>query len=74
VPLRRKPNRFRKGELWRLILKHEAEGSPSNRETATRIVRAKGWSDALVKPIMDCIKTAKGWRRRTGKRGSGTSD
>lgn len=64
VPLRRKPNRFRKGELYRLILKHEAEGNASNRETATRIVQAKGWSEALVKPIMNCIKTAKGWRRR----------
>lgn len=64
VPLRRKPNRFRRGELYRLIVKHEADGSASNRETATRIVQAKGWDAALVKPIMDCIKTAKGWRRR----------
>jgi hypothetical protein len=64
VPLRRKPNRFRKGELWRLILQHEAEGSTSNRETATRIVQAKRWDAALVKPLMDCVKQAKGWRRR----------
>lgn len=64
VPLRRKPNRFRKGELYRLILKHEAAGSASNRETATLIVQTKGWDAALVKPLMDCIKTAKGWRRR----------
>ncbi|TPL02929.1 hypothetical protein FJ938_18940 [Mesorhizobium sp. B2-4-14] len=42
VPLRRTPSRFRKGELYRLILKHEAEGSASNRETATRIVLARG--------------------------------
>lgn len=64
VPLRRKPNRFRKGELWRLIQKLEAEGSMSNRETATRIVVTKGWDPALVKPLMDCVKTAKGRRRR----------
>ncbi|MER8603347.1 hypothetical protein NKH48_06095 [Mesorhizobium sp. M1233] len=42
-PLRRKPNRFRNGELYRLIMKHEAEGSKSNKETAQRIVQAKGW-------------------------------
>jgi hypothetical protein len=64
VPLRRTPSRFRKGELYRLILKHEADGSASNRETATRIVQAKGWDAALVKPLMNNIKTAKGWRRR----------
>ncbi|MEW9805286.1 hypothetical protein [Mesorhizobium marinum] len=67
VPRRRKANRFRKGELHRLILKHEAEGSQSNRETATRIVLAKGWDAAHIKPIMDCIKTAKGWRRRSAR-------
>ncbi|MER9418896.1 hypothetical protein NKI95_23520 [Mesorhizobium sp. M0306] len=64
VPLRRTPSRFRKGELYRLILRHEAEGSASNRETATRIAQAKGWDTALVKPLMNNIKTAKGWRRR----------
>ncbi|RJT28937.1 hypothetical protein D3227_33175 [Mesorhizobium waimense] len=64
MPLRRKPNRFRKGELYGPILKHKADGSASNRETATRIVQAKGWDAALVKPLMDCIKTAKGWRAR----------
>ncbi len=67
VPLRRKPNRFRRGELYRLILKREAEGSQSNRETATRIVQAKGWDAALGKPLMDCIQSAKGWRRRAAK-------
>lgn len=65
VPLRRTPSRFRKGELYRLILKCEADGSASNRETATRIVQAKGWDAALVKPLMNNIKTAKGWRRRS---------
>lgn len=64
VPLRQKPNRFRRGELYRLILKHEAEGSASNKETATRIVQDRGWDAALVKPIADCVKTAKGWRRK----------
>jgi len=68
VPLRQKPNRFRRGELYRLILKHEAEGSATNKETATRIVLARGWGAALVKPIMDCIKAAKGWRRRACQR------
>ncbi|RUU85603.1 hypothetical protein EOB59_31600 [Mesorhizobium sp. M7A.F.Ca.MR.176.00.0.0] len=67
VPLRRTPSRFRKGELYGLILKHEAAGSASNRETATRIVQAKGWDTAFVKPIMNNIKTAKGWRRRKAK-------
>ncbi|MET3524604.1 hypothetical protein [Mesorhizobium abyssinicae] len=64
VSLRSTPSRFRKGELYRLILEHEAEGSTSNQETATRIVQAKGWNSALVKPLMNNIKTAKGWRRR----------
>ncbi|MBZ9797397.1 hypothetical protein [Mesorhizobium sp. ES1-4] len=64
VPLRRTPSRFRKGELYRLILKHEAEGSATNRETATRIVLARGWDAALVKLLMNNIKTAKGRRRR----------
>ncbi|WP_027058032.1 hypothetical protein [Mesorhizobium loti] len=68
VPLRRTPSRFRKGELYRLILKHEAEGSASNRETATRIVLARGWDAALVKPLVNNIKTAKGWRHRREKR------
>lgn len=60
VPLRRTPSRFRKGELYRLILKHEVGGSASNRVTATRIVQATGWDAAFVKPLM---KTAKGWRK-----------
>lgn len=67
VPLRRTPSRFRKGELYRLILKHEADGSASNRETATRIVQAKGWDAALLKPLMSNIKTATGWRRRKAR-------
>ena len=74
VPLRRKPNRFRRGELYRLILKHEAEGSASNKQTAQRIVQGKGWDAALVKPIMDCIKTAKGWRRRKAAHKVGLPD
>jgi len=64
VPLRRSPRQFRNGELYRLILKHEAEGSASIRETATRIVHAKGWDASRIKPLMDHIKTAKGRRRR----------
>ncbi|PBC00709.1 hypothetical protein CK220_29805 [Mesorhizobium sp. WSM3860] len=64
VPLRRAPSQFRRGELWRLILKHEAEGSTSNRETATRIAQAKGWDASRIKPLMNNIKTAKGRRRR----------
>ena len=60
MPLHRKPSRFRRGELYRLILTHETEGSTSNRETATRIVQAKELDAALVKPLMDCIKSAKG--------------
>jgi hypothetical protein len=63
VPLRRKPNRFRKGELWRLIQKFEAEGSKANKETATRIVQLKGWDTALVEPVRHCVNRAKVWRR-----------
>ncbi|MBZ9798337.1 hypothetical protein [Mesorhizobium sp. ES1-4] len=55
VPLQRTPSRLRKGELYRLILKHEADGSASNREPATRIVLARGWDAALIKPLMNNI-------------------
>lgn len=66
-PLRRKPNRFRKGELYRLILKCEAEGSKANKETAQRIVQMKGWDTVLVEPIRQCVNSAKVWRRRKAK-------
>ncbi|RWD65937.1 MAG: hypothetical protein EOS36_06500 [Mesorhizobium sp.] len=56
MPLRRAPSQFRKAELYRLILKHEAVRSTSNRETATRIAQAKGWDAALIKPLIDNIK------------------
>ncbi|MER8401232.1 hypothetical protein [Mesorhizobium sp. M0306] len=62
--LKRKPNRFRKGELYRLILMNEAEGSATNKETARRIVQAKGWDSALVEPIRQCVNSAKVWRKR----------
>ncbi|MER9559137.1 hypothetical protein [Mesorhizobium sp. M0323] len=62
TPLRRKPNRFRKGELYRLIVKHEAEGSATNKETARRIVQAKGWGVSLVEPIRH--QGTKNWQRR----------
>jgi hypothetical protein len=53
-------------------MKHEAEASPSNREMATRIVQAKGWDAALVKPIMDCIKMRRlAPARVTDRRGYG---
>ncbi|WP_192180297.1 hypothetical protein [Mesorhizobium amorphae] len=42
IPLRRTPNRFRKDELYRLIVKFEAEGSKANKETAQRIVQGEG--------------------------------
>lgn len=67
VPLRRTPSRFRKGELYRLILKCEAEGSMSNKETAQRIVQAKGWNPSLVEPIRQCVNSAKVWRKRKVK-------
>ncbi|MER8440706.1 hypothetical protein NKH36_20935 [Mesorhizobium sp. M1312] len=67
VPLRRKPNRFRKGELYRLILKCEAEGSKANKETAQRIVKMKGWEPSLVERIRQCVNTAKVRRRRKAK-------
>ncbi|TSE11660.1 hypothetical protein C1D09_013060 [Mesorhizobium intechi] len=65
VPLRRKPNRFRKGELYRLILKCEAEGSKANKETAQRIVAVKGWEPSLVDRVRECVNTAKVRRRRS---------
>lgn len=67
VPLHRKPSRFRRGELYRLILKHEAEGSATNKETATRIVQAKGWDSSLVEPIRQCVNSAKVSRRRKAR-------
>ncbi|BCG92065.1 hypothetical protein MesoLj131a_09290 [Mesorhizobium sp. 131-2-1] len=67
VPLRRQTNRFRKGELYRLILKCEAEGSKANKETAQRIVAMKGWGPSLVERIRQCVNTAKVRRRRKAK-------
>ncbi|RWF67234.1 hypothetical protein [Mesorhizobium sp.] len=67
VPLRRAPSRFRKGELYRLILKCEAEGSRANKETAQRIVAMKGWEPSLVERVRQCVNTAKVRRRRKTK-------
>jgi hypothetical protein len=67
VMLRRKPNRFRRSKLYRLILKHEAEGSPSNRNVQAH-VQAKGCDAELVKIIRACINTQglgqRGWPLR----------
>ncbi|WP_192243827.1 hypothetical protein [Mesorhizobium silamurunense] len=67
TPLRRHATRFRKGELYRLILKCEAEGSKANKETAQRIVQMKGWEPSLVERIRQCVNTAKVRRRRKAK-------
>lgn len=65
-PLDRRPVRFRKGELWRLIQKFGGDVSSDNRGTATRIVQFKGWDPALIEPIRVCVKSAKVWRKRRG--------
>ncbi|MGX5847379.1 hypothetical protein ACWGTO_09930 [Mesorhizobium sp. PL10] len=66
VPLRRTPGRFRKGELYRLILKREAEGSNANKETARRIVAMKrlgavtGRADKAVRQYRESPAKAEG--------------
>lgn len=63
-PLKRHTIRFRRGELWRLVQKFEAEGSKANKETAQRIVAFKGWDAALVEPVRQGVNSAKVKRRR----------
>ncbi|MER8975444.1 MULTISPECIES: hypothetical protein [unclassified Mesorhizobium] len=46
---------------------NEAEGSATNKETARRIVQAKGWDVSLVEPIRQCVNSAKVWRKRKAK-------
>ncbi|GLR46006.1 hypothetical protein GCM10007880_65240 [Mesorhizobium amorphae] len=60
--------RFKRRELPRLMRKIEAEGVKlTYRETALRIIEAKGWNaanGALVTKIIECVKSQKSWRRR----------
>ncbi|RUW41362.1 MAG: hypothetical protein E5W15_01740 [Mesorhizobium sp.] len=59
MPLR-SPRQFPDGEPHRLILKHDAEASTPNRDTATRIAQCKGRDASRIKPLMNQIKYGKG--------------
>lgn len=68
-PRRKHVYRFKRRELPALMREIEADSANlTSREAALRIIAAKGWDTAdraLVTKVTECVKSQKGWRRRS---------